>query len=291
MRISAYARATNPKYANFAPIDWSQLAGQLGTKARGALSTSGGAAKLGAGIGAGVGAINYLGSDDKSIGNLAGQVAGGAALGGAAGYGGSRLKNAWQARKMANQPILAPAASTMPQPQAPVPTSNGQPIQTAAPKQQVQLPAAQPVSRPQPIQNGVITPPAPASQQTIDTTAITVPNASGQTQSGASAPQNPVNTVATGAVERENQKMRGIDKSGRGNASVPVEKTDGSVRGAVTSSQLSLQERARKLLLERRGVKSVNELSAYDRDTYLSLSRNTSPFANFKVRRYKGFVY
>lgn len=288
MRISAYARATNPKYANFA-VDWARLAGQLGTKTGKALSTPIGAAKLGAGVGAGIGAINYLGSEDKSIGNLAGQVAGGAALGGAAGYGGYKLKSAWQARKagqVGGQPILAPAAT--PVTQTPI---NNQPFTPNAPKQQAQLPAAQPVQRPQPTQNGVIVPPAPSSQQTIDTTAITVPNASGQTQSGASAPQNSVNTVATGAVERENQKMRGIDKSGRGNASVPVAKTDGSVRGAVTSSQLSLQERARKLLLERRGVKSVNELSADDRDTYLSLSRKTSPFANFKVRRYKGFVY
>jgi hypothetical protein len=53
MRISAYARATNTKYANFA-LDWAGLAGQLGTKAGKALSTPVGAAKLGAGIGAGV---------------------------------------------------------------------------------------------------------------------------------------------------------------------------------------------------------------------------------------------
>jgi|LakMenEpi03Aug12_release.lakeMendotaPanAssembly.Ray.scaffolds.fasta_scaffold5147102_2 hypothetical protein len=52
MRVSAYARTTNPKYANF--FDWQNLAGQLGTKAGKALSTPVGAAKLGAGIGAGV---------------------------------------------------------------------------------------------------------------------------------------------------------------------------------------------------------------------------------------------
>jgi hypothetical protein len=284
MRISTYALATNPKYANFA-VDWAGLAGQLGTKAGKALSTTGGAAKLGAGIGAGVGAVNYLGSEDKSIGNLAGQVAGGAALGGAAGYGGASLKNAWQARKagqVGNQQLLAPAASTMPQPQTPIQTSNGQPIQTAPPAQQAQLPAAQPIQRPQPTQNGVITPPAPATSGAI------VPVTS---QSGNSAPQNPVNTVATGVVEREGQKMRGVDSSGRGNASVPVQKPDGSVRGVLTPAQLKQQAKNQEIFLNSKGVKSVSELNPQDKAFYLDLSRNTSPFANFKVRRYKGFVY
>ena len=224
MRISAYARATNPKYANF--FQWQALAGQLGTKAGKALSTPVGAAKLGAGLGAGVGAINYLGSEDKSIGNLAGQVAGGAALGGAVGYGGASLKNAWQARKagqVGNQAVL---------------------------------PTTKPVSRPEPTQNGVITTPAPASQQTIDTTAITVPNASGQTQSGASRPTDLNNPNPVGATtERISPKSQKI-KPDELKPNEPV----GSVR--------------------RRG-----------RQRTMDASRNTSPFANFKVRRYNGFVY
>ena len=246
MRISAYARATNPKYANF--FQWQALAGQLGTKAGKALSTPVGAAKLGAGLGAGVGAVNYLGSEDKSIGNLAGQVAGGAALGGAVGYGGASLKNAWQARKAGNQTLL-PA------------TTNAS--ATNAFKQQAQLPA--------PATSGAIVP-------------VT-------SQSGNSAPQNPVNTVATGAVEREGQKMRGVDSSGRGNASVPVQKPDGSVRGVLTPAQLKQQAKNREIFLNGRGVKSVSELNPQDKAFYLDLSRNTSPFANFKVRRYNGFIY
>jgi hypothetical protein len=287
MRISTYARATNPKYANFA-VDWAGLAGQLGTKAGKALSTSGGAAKLGAGIGAGVGAINYLGSDDKSIGNLAGQVGGGAALGGAAGYGGSRLKNAWQARKagqVGNQAMLPATtnASATNVTQTPI---NNQPFTPNAPKQQVQLPAAQPVSRPQPIQNGVITPPAPATSEKGGAMVL-----SGGNQSGNSRPQNPVNTSATGAVERENQKLRGVDSTERGNKSVPVQKNDGSVRGVLTPAQLAVQERNRRLYLESKGVKNMNQLSPQDREFYLEFSKKTSPFANFKIRRYNGFVY
>lgn len=254
MRISAYARATNPKYANF--FNWQGLAGQLGTKAGNALSTTRGAVKLGAGIGAGIGAINYLGSEDKSIGNLAGQLAGGAALGSAVGYGGSKLKNAWQSRNSGNRAMLAPAASTMPQPEAPVPTSNGQPIQTAPPKPQAQLPAAQPVSRPQPIQNGVMTTPPPANQQTIDTTAITVPTESGQTQSGNSQPYPLANRQTNGAVtERISHQSQKIK---------PDELKPNEPKGSV----------------RRRG-----------RQRTMDASRKTSPFANFKVRRYNGFVY
>ena len=223
MRISAYARATNPKYANFA-VDWAGLAGQLGTKAGKALSTTGGAAKLGAGIGAGIGAINYLGSEDKSIGNLAGQVAGGAAVGGAVGYGGAKLKNAWQARKAGNQAILAPAA--------------------------------EPVQRPQPTQNGVIVPPAPTSQQTIDTTAITVPNTSGKTQSGNSQSYPLANANPIGATtERISPKSQKIKPD-----ELKPNEPEGSVR--------------------RRG-----------RQRTMDASRKTSPFANFKVRRYNGFIY
>lgn len=252
MRISAYARATNPKYANF--FDWSGLAGQLGTKAGKALSTTGGAAKLGAGIGAGVGAINYLSSEDKSIGNLASQVAGGAALGGAAGYGGSKLKNAWQARKasqVGGQAMLAPAATSVTQ--TPI---NNQPVTPNAPKQQAQLPAAQPVQRPQPTQNGVIVPPAPASQQTIDTSAITVPNTSGKTQSGNSQSYPLANANPIGATtERISPKSQKIKPD-----ELKPNEPEGSVR--------------------RRG-----------RQRTIDASRKTSPFANFKVRRYNGFVY
>lgn len=209
MRISAYARATNPKYANFA-VDWTGLAGQLGTKAGKALSTTGGAAKLGAGIGAGIGAINYLGSEDKSIGNLAGKVAGGAAVGGAVGYGGAKLKNAWQARKAGNQAT----------------------------------------------QNGVIVPPAPTSQQTIDTTAITVPNTSGKTQSGNSQSYPLANANPIGATtERISPKSQKIK---------PDELKPNEPKGSV----------------RRRG-----------RQRTMDASRKTSPFANFKVRRYNGFVY
>jgi len=237
MRISAYARATNPKYANFA-VDWAGLAGQLGTKARGALSTSGGAAKLGAGIGAGIGAINYLGSDDKSIGNLAGQVAGGAALGGAAGYGGSKLKNAWQARKAgqtSNQPLLPATtnASATNVTQTPI---NNQPFTPNAPKQQAQLPAAKPVSRPESTQNGVITTPASVEDVTQDFVNKTRKNA------------------------KQNYEQNGIPDLSRAEADgvLPLDNRFG--RGA-------------------KPMKSANT------------SMNTSPFANFKVRRYNGFVY
>lgn len=223
MRISAYARATNPKYANFA-VDWAGLAGQLGTKAGKALSTTGGAAKLGAGIGAGIGAINYLGSEDKSISNLAGQVAGGAAVGGAVGIGGATLKNAWQARKAGNQAILAPAA--------------------------------EPVQRPQPTQNGVIVPPAPTSQQTIDTTAITVPNSSGKTQSGNSQP-----------YPLANQNTQGI--------------------GQEQISTLSQKRRKVRLKNAPAGTYQTGGLPP----TISNNSKAESPFANFKVRRYNGFVY
>lgn len=250
MRISAYARATNPKYANFA-VDWAGLAGQLGTKAGKALSTTGGAAKLGAGIGAGIGAINYLDSEDKSIGNLAGQVAGGAAVGGAVGYGGAKLKNAWQARKAGNQAILAPAATSVTQ--TPI---NNQPFTPNVPKQQAQLPATKPVQRPQPTQNGVIVPPAPTSQQTIDTTAITVPNTSGKTQSGNSQSYPLANANPIGATtERISPKSQKIKPD-----ELKPNEPEGSVR--------------------RRG-----------RQRTMDASRKTSPFANFKVRRYNGFIY
>jgi hypothetical protein len=235
MRISTYALATNPKYANFAPIDWSQLAGQLGTKARGALSTSGGAAKLGAGIGAGVGAINYLGSDDKSIGNLAGQVGGGAALGGAVGYSGSKLKNAWQSRKAGNQALLPATtnASATNVTQTPI---NNQPFTPKAPKQQAQLPAAKPVSRPESTQNGVITTPASVEDVTQDFVNKTRKNA------------------------KQNYEQNGIPDLSRAEADgvLPLDNRFG--RGA-------------------KPMKSANT------------SMNTSPFANFKVRRYNGFVY
>lgn len=253
MRISAYARATNPKYANFA-VDWAGLAGQLGTKTGKALSTPIGAAKLGAGVGAGIGAINYLGSEDKSIGNLAGQVAGGAAIGGAVGYGGSKLKNVWQARKagqVGGQSILAPAAT--PVTQTPI---NNQPFTPNAPKQQAQLPAAQPVQRPQPTQNGVIVPPAPASQQIIDTTAITVPNASGKTQSGNSQP-----------YPLANQNTQGV--------------------GQEQISTLSQKRRKVQLKNAPAGTYQTGGLPP----TISNNSKAESPFANFKVRRYKGFVY
>ena len=221
MRISAYARATNPKYANFA-VDWSQLAGRLGTKARGALSTSGGAAKLGAGIGAGIGAINYLGSEDKSIGNLAGQVAGGAALGGAAGYGGSKLKNAWQARKAGNQALLPATtnASATNVTQTPI---NNQPFTPKVPKQQAQLPAAKPVA---------------ASVEDVT--------------------QDFVNKTRKNA--KQNYEQNGIPDLSRAEADgvLPLDNRFG--RGA-------------------KPMKSANT------------SMNTSPFANFKVRRYNGFVY
>jgi hypothetical protein len=225
MRISAYARATNPKYANFNPFNWQGLAGQLGTKASKALSTPVGAAKLGAGIGAGVGAINYLGSDDKSIGNLAGQVGGGAALGGAAGYGGSRLKNAWQARKagqVGNQAMLPATtnASATNVTQTPI---NNQPFTPNAPKQQAQLPAAKPVA-------------VPAEDATQDFVNKTRKNA------------------------KQNYEQNGITDLSRAEADgvLPLDNRFG--RGA-------------------KPMKSANT------------SMNTSPFANFKVRRYNGFVY
>jgi hypothetical protein len=234
MRISAYARATNPKYANFA-VDWAGLAGQLGTKAGKALSTTGGAAKLGAGIGAGVGAINYLGSEDKSIGNLAGQVAGGAALGGAVGYSGSKLKNAWQSRKAGNQALLPATtnASATNVTQTPI---NNQPFTPKAPKQQAQLPAAKPVSRPESTQNGVITTPASVEDVTQDFVNKTRKNA------------------------KQNYEQNGIPDLSRAEADgvLPLDNRFG--RGA-------------------KPMKSANT------------SMNTSPFANFKVRRYNGFVY
>ena len=282
MRISTYARATNPKYANF--FQWQALAGQLGTKAGKALSTSGGAAKLGAGIGAGVGAINYLGSEDKSIGNLAGQVAGGAAVGGAVGYGGASLKNAWQARKagqVGNQALLPATtnASATPVTQTPI---NNQPFTPNAPRQQAQLPAAQPVQRPAPTQNGVITTPPPATSGAI------VPVTS---QSGNSAPQNPVNTKISGAAESERQKMKGVDNSGRPNQSVPIEKASGDVRGAQSQAQIKGRAKAQAELLKSYGVDNWQKLPLSAQEMYKNFGKNTSPFANFKIRRYNGFVY
>ena len=242
MRISTYARVTNLKYANF---DWSSLAGSLGIKAGAALNaakgalptTAAGAAKLGAGIGAGVGAVNYLGSDDKSIGNLAGQVAGGAAIGGAAGYGGASLKNAYQARKagqVGGQAMLAPAAISVP-----APAVVNQPIQTNAPKQQAQLP---------PSPSGNIVPPTPQG-----------------TQSGESRPTNLTNPNPVGAtterISPKSQKKK------------PDELAKNEPQGS----------------MRRRGKseKSANPVNYGQAET----SRNTSPFANFKVRRYNGFIY
>ena len=346
MRISAYARATNPKYANF--FDWGDLASQLGTKASGALNaakgalptTAAGYGKLGAGIGAGVGAINYLGSDDKSIGNLAGQVAGGAAVGGAVGYGGASLKDAYQARKagqVGNQAMLAPAAT--PVTQTPINTPN-------APAPQTQLPAAQ------------STPALAASQQTIDTPAITVPNASGQTQSGNSQPYPLANTTTTGVgneqisptsqQSRPNVPLQNAPAGKRRSGNLPA--TDATVGQPINSTSTSSQPRIvdptevqpddnvykalqtpqerrqyennlknqpltqeqkiqstkakSQQFLESMGVTSSNQLSPSDRNYYNSLiqshygqlksantSMNTSPFANFKIRRYNGFVY
>ncbi len=232
MRISAYARATNPKYSNFA-VDWAGLATQLGTKAGKALSTSGRAAKLGAGVGAGIGAVNYLGSEDKSIGNLAGQVAGGAALGGAVGYGSASLKNAYQARKAGQVDTQIPSAP------------------------QAQLSAAQPVPRPQPIQNGVITTPAPTNQQTIDTTAITVPNASGKTQSGNSQPYPLANQNTQGVGQEQNSQLSQLRR--------PDVRLKKYPQGQYRNGNLPSQSN--------------------------DFSKSDSPFANFKVRRYNGFVY
>jgi len=240
MRISTYALATNPKYANFAPFNWQGLAGSLGSKtssalnaAKGALPTTAtGYGKLGAGVGAGIGALNYLGSEDKSIGNLAGQVAGGAAVGGAAGYGGASLKNAYQARKagqIGNQKLLTPVAA---------------PVQTTVPNQ--------------PIQTN-----APASPQTIDTTAITVPNASGKTQSGNSQPY-PLN----------NPNTKGV----------------GTEQISPTSQQQRRDVRLQKYPQGKRRSGNLPTEPAIDVNGK-PFSRNTSPFANFKVRRYNGFVY
>jgi hypothetical protein len=271
MRVSAYALATNPKYANFA-VDWRNLATSLGTKAGSALkslpTTPAGYGKLGAGIGAGVGAVNYLGSEDKSIGNLAGQLAGGAAVGGTVGYGGSSLKNAWQARKpsqVGNQAMLAPATSTVPQPQAPVRTSNGQPIQTVPPAQQAQLPAAPPAT------SGAIVP-------------VT-------SQSGNSAPQNPINTKISGAAESERQKMKGVDNSGRPNSSVPIEKASGDVRGAQSQAQIKGRAKGQAELLKSYGVDDWQKLPPSAQEIYKNFGKNTSTFVNFKVRRYNGFIY
>ena len=257
MRISAYARATNPKYANF--FQWQALAGQLGTKAGKALSTPVGAAKLGAGLGAGVGAINYLGSEDKSIGNLAGQVAGGAALGGAVGYGGASLKNAWQARKAGqvgpqamlqggnpNAPQLAPAAATQaqypPQPKSYANGSSGKPIVTPTKEQPV---------------------------QTIDvnSSAIVEPKGYQQpkplpTKNAAGVYDTPnLNTVGTGTEQ-----------------SIPL-------------SQLKRPDiRLKKYPKGQYRSGNQTPQPAVDADGK-PFSRNTSPFANFKVRRYNGFIY
>jgi hypothetical protein len=212
MRISTYALATNPKYANFNPFNWQGLAGQLGTKASKALSTPVGAAKLGAGIGAGVGAINYLGSDDKSIGNLAGQVGGGAALGGAAGYGGSKLKNAYQ-----------PAPSKQY-----VPTSNttaSRNISQTGTRDLARDPATSPLQR-------------PALEQTVQQP----------------KPAKPTSQPASVFTEQMN-------------------------------------------FLKSKGVTDITKLSPQDLETYNNIgkvansSRNLSPFANFKIRRYNGYIY
>lgn len=216
MRISTYARVTNPKYANF--FEWQALAGQAGK----ALSTTGGAAKLGAGIGAGIGAINYLGSEDKSIGNLAGQVAGGATLGGAAGYGGSSLKNAWQARKagqVGNQAVLQGGNPNAPQ-----------------------LAAAK----------GTTTTSAGAT--TIDEKGQFI---------GQQAPTpNPMKSAA----DQIRQKAK-KDYEQNGIPDLTKAEPDGV---------LDIDKRNK---LGAKPMKSANT------------SMNTSPFANFKVRRYNGFVY
>jgi hypothetical protein len=164
----------------------------------------------------------------------------------------------------------------MPQPQAPVPTSNGQSIQTAPPKQQAQLPASQPT------QNGVITPPAPANSGAI------VPVTS---QSGNSAPQNPINTKISGAAESERQKMKGVDNSGRPNQSVPIEKASGDVRGAQSQAQINGRKKGQAELLKSYGVDDWQKLPPSAQEMYKNFGKNTSPFANFKVRRYNGFIY
>ena len=300
MRISTYARVTNPKYADFA-FDWADIAKSLGTKAgnafntvKGALpTTASGAAKLGAGIGAGVGGLNYLGSDDKSIGNLATSVAGGAAIGGAVGYGGASLKNAYQARRAGqtglqggsiNAPQLAPAASTMPQPEAPVPTSNSQPIQTNAPASQPQLPAAQAVSRPQPTSNGIITTPPPT------TSGDTVISSGNQSGNSAPQPKPEKNVTYSGAVEREDSRLVGKNKGDKPDPRVPVEK-DGKVQGVRTQKELANTIRNQQSYLTTHNVTDPSQLDAASKKFYMELRRNTSPFANFKVRRYNGFIY
>ena len=258
MRISTYARVTNPKYANF--VDWSNLAGSLGIKAGAALNaakgalptTATGAAKLGAGIGAGVGAVNYLGSQDKSIGNLAGQVAGGAAIGGAAGYGGASLKNAYQARKagqVGGQTMLAPAATPVPA-QAVV----NQPIQTNAPTPQAQLPAGQSL---------------PTNQQTIDVNSSAIVEPKGYQQPKPLPTKN-----ADGVVELPNPDTVGV----------------GTEQSMPLSQQKRLDVRRKKYPAE--GFRSGNMKAeqAFDANGQ-PFSRNTSPFANFKVRRYNGFIY
>jgi hypothetical protein len=234
MRISAYARATNSKYANF--FDWEGLASQLGTKASGALNaakgalptTAAGYGKLGAGIGAGVGAINYLGSDDKSIGNLAGQVAGGAAVGGAVGYGGASLNNAYQARKAGQ--VGGQAASQGGNPSAPqsAPTvSNVPQSQAVSTAPQAQSPAAS------------------------STTAATTNTANQYRQQG-----------------QQNYNQNGIPDLSRA-------EPDGTL--ALNKSY-------------KRGVQPTKPANPEDYGQSNS-SRNISPFANFKVRRYNGFVY
>jgi hypothetical protein len=245
MRISAYARATNTKYANFA-LDWAGLAGQLGTKAGKALSTPVGAAKLGAGIGAGVGAINYLGSEDKSIGNLAGQVAGGAALGGAAGYGGSSLRNAWQARKAAKQGSVIPKSTPTQTPVTNInsPNNISQPTPTQIPNTTVPNTSSALV-RP----NGYQDPKALPTTLPQGTYNIANPNTT-----GAGFPS---------------AKPIGFDKNGRPNNFAPIQpKNSNTYSGTTFPSQRF----------------NPNKPLA-------NSSRNTSPFANFKVRRYNGFVY
>lgn len=257
MRISAYALATkNNKTANFVNLQ------NLANRIRGSLPTTAtGAAKLGAGIGAGVGAVNYLADDDKSLGSLASKVGGGAAIGGAAGYGGSFLRDRLRKR---NNSIVTPV-----------------------PQQQKLLTGTPNVDATPPTNSRVIVTPPP----TTSTSSALVGSNQGRTQSGNSAPQNRVNTTAIGAVESESRKVKGVDSSNRPNQSVPVQKSDGTIRGVQSQTGKQTRTQAQSQLLKSYGVDDWRKLPPNAQEMYKGFNKNTSAFANFKIKRYNGFVY
>jgi hypothetical protein len=92
-------------------------------------------------------------------------------------------------------------------------------------------------------------------------------------------------------VESEKSKMYGLDKRESPNPAVKSPDKFGVYRKKQSDAKIN----KRKLLVEKTikkyKVKSRKELPQEVQDRLIDLSKNISPFANFKVRRYNGFVY